>query len=71
MWENHLKHKKMILSPILSFIHVSSVIQFDKSILPVVLYEYILICIFMKIHENSLLKNRKTHVKTITWGRGS
>ena len=30
-------------------------IQFDKSIHPVVLYEYYLICMFMNIHEN--LKN--------------
>ena len=29
--------------------------QFDKSIHPVVQYEYYLICIFMNIHEN--LKN--------------
>ena len=31
--------------------------RFDKSIHPVVLYEYYLICIFMKIHEN--LKNEE------------
>ena len=30
-------------------------LQFDKSIHPVVLYDYYLICIFMSIHEN--LKN--------------
>ena len=31
-------------------------VQFDKSIHPVVLYEYYLICIFMNIHENLLIK---------------
>ena len=31
--------------------------RFDKSIHPVVLYKYYLICIFMKIHEN--LKNEE------------
>ena len=30
-------------------------VQFDKSIHPVVLYEYYLICIFMNIHDH--LKN--------------
>ena len=35
-------------------------LQFDKSIHPVVIYEYYLICIFMKIREN--LKNEgKSH----------
>ena len=46
-----LKYKQADFIPILSLLHVfiSSVIQFDKSIHPVVLYEYYLICIFMNI----------------------
>ena len=38
-------------------------VQFDKSIHPVVLYEYILICIFMNIHENlkNEVKSRKNY----------
>ena len=41
-------------------------LQFDKSIYPVVLYEYYLIWIFMKMHEN--LKNEGNRVKTISLG---
>ena len=43
-------------------------LKFDKSIHPVVLYEYFLVLIFMKIHEN--LKNEGKHVKTISLGEG-
>ena len=43
-------------------------LQFDKSIHPVVLYEYYLIWIFMKIHEN--LKMKENHVKTVSLGEG-
>ena len=49
----------------LSFLHVfiSSVIQFDKSIHPVVLNEYYLICLFIKMHKLFLM--RQNHVKAI------
>ena len=43
-------------------------IQFGKSIHPVVLYEYYLICILMEIHEN--FKNEGNHLKTINLGGG-
>ena len=43
-------------------------LQFDKSIHQVVLYEYYLNGIFMKIHEN--LKMRKNLIKTIGLGEG-
>ena len=45
-------------------------IQFDKSIHPVVLYEYYLIRIFMKIHENFFKKNEGNHVKNYKFGGG-
>ena len=49
----------------LSLLHVLmlSMVQFDKSIHPVVLYEYYLICIFMNIHENlkKEVKSRKNY----------
>ena len=38
--------------------------QLDKSIHPVVLYEYYLNCIFMKMHDK-IKKMRENHVKTI------
>ena len=38
--------------PILMYVIISYVIQFDKLFYPVVLYENYLICIFMNIHEN-------------------
>ena len=44
-------------------------LQFDRSIHPVVLYEYYHIRIFMKMHEN-LKKMRENHVKTISLGEG-
>ena len=44
-------------------------LQFDKSIHPVVLYEYNLNWISMKIHEN-LKKIKENHVKTISLGEG-
>ena len=44
-------------------------LQFDKSLHPVVLYEYHLICINMNIHEN-FKKMRENHVKTISLGEG-
>ena len=43
-------------------------VQFDKPIHPVVLYEYDLICIFMEIHEN-FEKMTENNVKTIAQGR--
>ena len=43
-------------------------VQFDKSIHPVALYEYYLICISMNIHEN--LKNEGQYVKTMLPGDG-
>ena len=43
-------------------------LQFDKSIHPVVLYEYYLICIFMNVHEN--LKNEGKSRKIISLGEG-
>ena len=58
---------------ILSLLHalISSMLQFDKSIHPVVLYEYYLICIFVKIHEKFVFfKKRENHVKTISLGEG-
>ena len=47
---------------------ISSILQFDEYIHPVVLYEYYPICMFMKIHEN--LKMRENQVKTISLGEG-
>ena len=45
-------------------------VQSDKSIHPVVLYEYYLICIFMNIHENlkSMGKSRKKKLKLV-WAK--
>ena len=56
----------------LSLVHVliSSMLQFDKSIHPVVLYKYYFVCIFMKIHENFKKKMRENHVNTISLGEG-
>ena len=48
------KHRQTEFIPILSLLHAitSAVIQGDKYIYPVVLYEYyLLICIFMKIQK--------------------
>ena len=55
----------------MSLFHVliTSMLQFDKSIHPVVLYEYYLICIFLKIHEN-LKKMKENNVKTISLRAG-
>ena len=39
-------------------------VQLDKSIHPVVLYEYYLICVFINIHEN--LKMREHQIKAET-----
>ena len=52
--ENYYKYKLADFIPILSLLHVLiySKLQFDSSIHPVVLYEYYLIWIFMKMHEN-------------------
>ena len=44
--------KNIIKPPLLPVFFISSVIQFDKKIYPVVLYENDLICIFMNINEN-------------------
>ena len=44
-------------------------LQFDKSIHPVVLYEYHLICMFMNIHEN-LKIDGKSRKKTLSLGDG-
>ena len=44
-------------------------LQFDMANHPVVLYEYYLIWIFMKMHEN-LKKMMENHVKTISLGEG-
>ena len=51
---NSLKYKYTDFTAMLSLLHVliPSMLQFDKSIHQVVLYEYCLIFIFMKIHEN-------------------
>ena len=43
-------------------------VQFDKSIHTVVLYDNYLICMFMNIHEN--LKREGNHVKAISLGEG-
>ena len=43
-------------------------LQFDKSIHPVVIYQYYLICISMNIHENTL-KNEGKSRKTIGLGK--
>ena len=51
-----LKTQTADFIPILSLLHVliSSVLQIDKFIHPVVLYEYYFICIFLKIHEKNI-----------------
>ena len=43
-------------------------VQYDKSIHPVVLYEYYLICIFMNIHENLKIEGKSR--KNISLGEG-
>ena len=48
---------------------IESMLQLDRSNHPVVLYEYYLICIFMKMRVN-LKKTRENHVKTISLGKG-
>ena len=47
---NIFQHKNIIKPPLLP-VFISSVIQFDKFVYPVVLYENYLICIFMNISE--------------------
>ena len=59
------KHQKTTIVAIF----ISLVIQFDKSFLPVVLYENYLICIFMNINEKFVMKAkilekiRDVHIK--------
>ena len=44
-------------------------VQFDKPLHPVVLYELYSICIFMK-NARKLKRMRENHVKTISLGEG-
>ena len=48
---NIFQHKNIIKPPLLP-VFISSGIQFDMFLRPVVLYENYLICIFMNINEN-------------------
>ena len=48
-----------IIKPSVVQVSISSVIQFDKSFYPVVLYEHYLICIFMNFNENLKMKVKK------------
>ena len=56
---NIFQHKSIIKPPLLP-VFISSVIQFDKYIHPVVLYENFLICILMSINENFCNERKKS-----------
>ena len=62
--------KKLNFIPILSLFHVliSTMLRFDKSIHPVVLYEYFIICICMK-NMKTLKKNEGKSRKNYKPGR--
>ena len=54
---NIFQPKNITKSPLLQAF-ISSVIQFDQSFHPVVLYEYYLIFIFININENLKMKEK-------------
>ena len=58
---NIFQHKN-IIKPSLLLFFIPSVIQFDKFIHPVVLYENYLICIFMNINEILKIREKKPRV---------
>ena len=64
-----MTHKLTDFSPKPSLLHVviSSVIRFDKSLYPVVLYEKYVICIFIiavKTYEKMMKKSLESNVST-------